>query len=225
MNSPVETNDQDAEASSASSRRARVAAILGGLVALAAVVAIGLLLSNTGEERKAPPEWASASAPVDAINIKQSAPGQLESAAKAAGCELRKQRNEGNTHRDPAQDFRYRANPPTSGDHTPTWAEDGAYSKEDWSAPYLVHALEHGRIEYQWDAKKVSRAELGALKHLYDDDPYHLILAPNPTIMPYAIAAVAWDRSLTCPEMNDQVYSALRLFRLNFIDQGPEQVP
>jgi hypothetical protein len=39
------------------------------------------------------------------------------------------------------------------------------------------------------------------------------------------IAATAWTHSLTCPEMNDKVFDAIRTFRARYIDKGPERVP
>ena len=40
-----------------------------------------------------------------------------------------------------------------------------------------------------------------------------------------AVAATAWTQSLTCPEMNDQVFDAIRSFRARYTDKGPETVP
>ena len=36
---------------------------------------------------------------------------------------------------------------------------------------------------------------------------------------------LAWTQSLTCPEMNDQVFDAIRSFRARYTDKGPETVP
>jgi hypothetical protein len=170
-------------------------------------------------------DFANGPAPTQAIALKDGSQKELLAAAKKAGCTFNTNKNEGATHEDPGTDFKYDANPPTSGNHTPTWAQDGAYPSDTYETPYLVHALEHGRVEYLWDPSKVSKTQLGSLKALFDSDPYHLILHPNTTNMPYAIAAAAWDHSLTCPKMNDDVFTALRLFKLNWTDLGPEQVP
>ena len=45
------------------------------------------------------------------------------------------------------------------------------------------------------------------------------------TEWPQAVAATAWGHSVTCPEMNDKVFDAIRTFRRDYIDQGPENVP
>jgi hypothetical protein len=43
--------------------------------------------------------------------------------------------------------------------------------------------------------------------------------------MTAAVAATAWDNSLTCPQWNDQVFDAIRAFRRDFVDKGPEFLP
>lgn len=57
--------------------------------------------------------------------------GDLPAAAAAAGCELVGARAEGAGHDD--REFTiagYRTNPPTSGDHNPSWYEDGIYAPD-----------------------------------------------------------------------------------------------
>ena len=43
--------------------------------------------------------------------------------------------------------------------------------------------------------------------------------------MPFAVAATAWDHQLGCTTMNPKVFDALRTFRDEHIDKGPEVVP
>ena len=38
-------------------------------------------------------------------------------------------------------------------------------------------------------------------------------------------ATNAWGHLLGCPTMNDKVFDAIRAFRANYIDKGPETVP
>jgi hypothetical protein len=52
-----------------------------------------------------------------------------------------------------------------------------------------------------------------------------MLLFENTTGMESQVAAAAWGHTLECPEMNDQVFDALRTFRREYIDQGPENVP
>ena len=89
-----------------------------------------------------------------------------------------------------------------------------------------MHPLEHGRIEVQY--KKGTDAEtVGKLEALLaeQEDGYHMLLFENTTDMDSAVAATAWTHSLTCPEMNDKVFDAIRTFRARYIDKGPERVP
>ena len=89
-----------------------------------------------------------------------------------------------------------------------------------------MHTLEHGRIniQYKQDTPASTVAELEALV-AEQDEGYHLLLYENTTGMEPAVAATAWTHSLSCPEMNDKVFDAIRTFRNDYIDKGPESVP
>jgi hypothetical protein len=90
----------------------------------------------------------------------------------------------------------------------------------------LVHTLEHGRIDVQY--KPGTPAETVAQLEAFlaeQNDGYHMLLYENTTGMDAQVAATAWGHTLTCPRMNDKVIDALRTFRLEYIDQGPENVP
>jgi hypothetical protein len=52
-----------------------------------------------------------------------------------------------------------------------------------------------------------------------------MLLFPNQTNMPYAVAATAWDHALVCPAYNDKVPDAIRAFKNQYRDRGPETVP
>ena len=152
----------------------------------------------------------------------------LKQAVAAAGCKLVNAPIEGNTHL--TKNFHesdYRTNPPTSGNHNPTWYQDGIYEPGDTPRlGMIVHPLEHGRIEVQYKPgtpKKVVdqlEALLGE-----NDGGYHMLLFQNTTGMKPQIAATAWTHAVTCPTMNDKVFDALRTFRARYIDKGPERVP
>jgi hypothetical protein len=154
--------------------------------------------------------------------------GDMGDAAQAAGCTLANPPIEGNTHE--TKNFKasdYKTNPPTSGNHNPDWYQDGVY--EPGSTPrlgMLVHPLEHGRIEVQYKpgTPKGTVDELEALL-AEQNDGYHMMLFQNTTGMSAQVAATAWGHSLTCPQMNDKVFDAIRTFRNEYIDQGPEDVP
>jgi hypothetical protein len=146
----------------------------------------------------------------------------LERAARAADCKLEDPKNEGSEHVEAK--VKYKANPPTSGNHNATPADDGAYFNDPPPKENLVHALEHGRIIYQFKPNVPDQVK-GNLKALFDEDDTHILLTPNNTDMPYEVAATAWDHSIGCPKMNDNVYEALRAFKFRYRDKGPENVP
>ena len=205
-------------------RRKRMQLAFGGLLALAAVAGIAVaVLVSTGGDSDGKPKQASSTAKLPVQQV-----SDIKAAAKAAGCTLNNPAYEGANHEQ--KDFKpsdYKTNPPTSGNHTPDWYEDGIYAPGD--TPELgktVHPLEHGRIEVQY--KKGTDAEtVGKLEALLaeQEDGYHMLLFENTTGMDAAVAATAWTHSVTCPEMNDKVFDAIRTFRSRYIDKGPERVP
>jgi hypothetical protein len=222
-----EAREKAEKARAAARRRMQIA--LGGLVGVAAIVVVVLLVTGTlggsgsgDETAAAAPEAASN------VTIPDQVIGDLKEAAKAAGCKLENPEIEGAQHEERTfTEADYKTNPPTSGNHFPSWSEDGVYPSG--STPplgELVHTLEHGRIDVQYKPGTPQETvdQLNAL--LADmEDGYHLLLFENSTNMDAAVAATAWGHSLTCPEMNDKVFDAIRTFRNEYVDKGPEQVP
>lgn len=151
--------------------------------------------------------------------------GDLDKAAKAAGCELGLDlRDEGSTHiRDRKDAPEYESDPPTSGDHWPEQLADGAYS--EFPDPiYSVHSLEHGRIAIQY-SPDLPEADQLELKGLFEEDPNAMMLFPNPN-MEWDVAATAWTQRIGCPTYEGQAtIDALRDFRDIYRGQGPENVP
>lgn len=219
----AERLERERQAKAAERRKRLVGYGVGGVLALAAVVAIlvALLSGGGGASGSEADGVAMGEFPEGSVPPVETA--DLEEAARAANCKLQEQEEEGNNHVSTDTDVEYRANPPTSGDHYAVPAEDGAYTETPPSEA-LVHTLEHGRIFIQFDPA-VPESVKGDLKALYDEDPYHMVIAPNDTDMPYEVAATAWTRTLGCPKMNDQVFDAIRAFRDEYRDQGPEFVP
>jgi hypothetical protein len=215
------------EAASAARRR-RLQLVGGGVLAVAAiaavVVAIAAGLGGNDEQEAAPPSSDAAAS----VKLPEQATSDYEQAAKAAGCTLSNPAFEGQNHED--KNFKasdYKTNPPTSGNHTPDWYDDGVY--EPGTTPslgMLVHPLEHGRIEVQYKpgTPKADVAKLEALLN-EQNEGYHMLLFENTTGMDAQVAATAWTHSLTCPAMNDKVFDAIRTFRARYIDKGPETVP
>jgi len=208
-------------------RRQRLQIAIGGLVAIAAVAVVALFASGTLGGSDDPGDEVAA-APASDVTIPEQAIGDLNEAAKAAGCKLTNPKIEGAQHEERTfTEKDYKTNPPTSGNHFPTWSEDGVYPPGG-TPPLgeLVHTLEHGRIDVQYKPGTPQQT-IDQLNSLLSEmnDGYHMLLFENPTNMDAAVAATAWGHSLTCPEMNDKVFDAIRTFRNEYIDKGPENVP
>jgi hypothetical protein len=211
----------------AAARRQRLT-FAGAVLAGVAVIAIVVLLvagviggSGSSDEQAAQPS-ADAN-----VQLPEQQIGDLQQAAKAAGCKLTNPPIEGATHE--TKDFKasdYKTNPPTSGNHYPEWYQDGVYAPGDTpNLGMLVHTLEHGRIDVQYKpgTPKNTVDQLEALL-AEQSDGYHMLLFQNTTNMDAQIAATAWGHSLTCPQFNNKVFDAIRTFRTAYIDQGPEKV-
>jgi hypothetical protein len=217
----AERLEREREASAAERRKRLVGYGAGGVLVGGVIVAlVVVLLAGGGDDGGGGTELASTgdfpdgSVPAQEIS-------DLDEAARAAKCRVIEDEEEGNTHTD--QPVEYEANPPTSGDHFPVPAEDGVYTDQP-EIEQLVHSHEHGRIVIQFDPN-VPDSVKGDLKALYDEDPYHMILTPNATDMPYEVAATTWTRTLGCPQMNEEAFDAIRAFRDEYRDEGPEFVP
>jgi hypothetical protein len=220
---------QEQAESAAAARRQRLQ-LAGGVLAGIAVIAAAALLVTGAIGGGGGSDSSGGTAPTAAADIKlptQQA-SDLTAAAKAAGCKLANPPIEGRNHENKqftAAD--YKTNPPTSGNHFPEWAQDGVY--QPGGTPdlgMLVHTLEHGRIDVQYKPGTPTHtiAELEALL-AEQSDGYHMLLFENTTDMPGQIAATAWGHSLICPQFNNQVFDAIRTFRAQYIDKGPEDVP
>ena len=220
---------EEAERKSAANKKRLqlVGGVALGLAAIAAVVvALVVGLGGGGDD-----ETTAGSGPSDAAAAAELPPqktSDLDEAAKAAGCTVTHAEYEGAGHEE--KDFKpsdYKTNPPTSGAHFPEWYDDGVYAPGTVpNLGMLVHTLEHGRINVQY-AKGTPAADVAKLEALVQEqnEGYHMLLYENTTGMDAAIAATAWTQSLTCPEMNDQVFDAIRSFRARYTDKGPETVP
>jgi hypothetical protein len=207
-------------------RRKRMQLAFGGLLAVAAIagIVVAVIISTGGGDGGTSKSADAASK----VKLPEQAISDIKEAAKAAGCTLTNPAFETANHEErtfKASD--YKTNPPTSGGHTPDWYEDGIYAPGDVpELGKLVHPLEHGRIEVQYE-KGTPPATVDQLEALLADseDGYHMLLFENTTGMESQVAATAWTHSLTCPQMNDKVFDAIRTFRSRYIDKGPERVP
>ncbi len=222
----AEREAAEAAAARSASRKGRLQLALGGLVALAAIVIAVLVFSGGKGDGSGGAKGLEAKGGIPAAKETD-----LKTAASAAKCTLKSFPSEGREHTtDPAK-WKYKTNPPTSGTHNPVAAADGLY--EAGNTPVVgehVHSLEHGRIDIQYrpgtPKATIDKLEtLGSEKLAFGTDAYHVLVFENNTKMKPAVAATAWTQSLTCPTMNDSVYDAIRDFRAEYTDKGPELIP
>src|SRR3954468_13743604 len=120
------------QASARAASRKRTLQIAGG--AVLAVIVIGVIaivaLAGGGGNDKG-----------DTSNLAKN--------ATAAGCTFKSYPSEGRSHT--TGKVTYKTNPPTSGNHNPTPAQDGIYAPGNEPAPEnYVHSLEHGRVEFEY---------------------------------------------------------------------------
>jgi hypothetical protein len=228
-----EREQREAAAQAAGRRRRLIGYGVGaGLVAVALVAAAVLLASGGGDDGGG---GGSASSDVlpDGGSVPEPKGGMdLATAAEAAGCELESSPADSRVHvEDIDEEIDYATNPPTAGSHFAEWAEDDAYEDAP-DVKRLVHALEHGRVII-WFKKSLPASQRANVKALYDEDTYQMLLTPNETNMPYAVAASAWNaeprpngtgRLLGCPEYNEAVFDAIRAFKDEHRGNGPEVV-
>lgn len=219
-------------------KRAKRARLLqmgaGGVLVLALVAGIVALVLSGGDSTAAGGDGPVETTAEDLQNV--SLPPQraedLQAAVQAAGCELRKREDQGGEHvQQPVPISTYNSNPPSSGPHNEIPADDGVYppgrppAVENW-----LHAAEHGRILFQY-APGTPQQRIDQLQALVQEPVlgapggYHTLVFQNNTGMPYQVAAVNWTRTLGCPQFNDRVWDALRLFREEYTDDAPEKVP
>jgi Protein of unknown function (DUF3105) len=224
---------REAEEKSAAARRQRMTLAGAVLAGVAVIVVAVLLIGGTlgggadGDNASAQDVPSEEELADENITLPEQQIGDLAAAAKAAGCEVKNPPIEGRGHE--TKDFTeadYKTNPPTSGNHFPQWYEDGIYAAgETPNLGMTVHTLEHGRIDVQYKPGTPTHTikQLEALL-AEQEDGYHMLLFQNGTNMDAQIAATAWGHSITCPQFNNKVFDALRTFRAQYIDQGPERV-
>jgi hypothetical protein len=210
----------------AEARRRRFGIVGGGVLAAAVVGIVALAIAaSSGDDDGS---GGSVASDLPTVPIPARSERDLAAAAEAAGCEVAEHPEEDGEHT--TEPVRYATDPPTSGSHDPVPAQDGVY--DPGNPPDLeqsVHSLEHGRIALQYRSGTPAR-RVGQLQTLFDEEikgnaGYHTLLFENQSGMTAAVAATAWTRSLTCPQFNDRVWDALRAFRQDFVDKGPEFVP
>jgi hypothetical protein len=212
-------------AAGAQSRSRRIQLALAAVLAVGVIVGVVVAVSggsggSGGKDGSAPASQASKTAAIPAASNRD-----LASAAKAAGCVVQSPPIEGRTH--VTTSVTYHTNPPTSGNHNPEPSLDGIYAPGNSPEPvHFVHALEHGRVEIQYQpgttARRISQLETLASEPLNGKAAYKVLLFENNTKMPYAVAATAWGQLIGCKTFSDKVFDAIRDFRVKYVDKGPE---
>src|SRR5881275_3176262 len=209
----------------AAAARARRLQMVGGAVLIAAIVAVAAVLigskggSSGGANDPSATKGASVAIPTAGPLAKAD---KLAAAAKAAGCVSKTFPSEGRTHTD--SKVTYKTNPPTSGNHNPTPAQDGIYDPGNTPAKEnFVHTLEHGRVEIQY-RPGTPKSTIDQLVTLFNEKVngaagYHTLLFENNTNMPFAVAATGWTQLLGCKTMNPKVFDAIRAFRSRYTDK------
>ena len=215
--------EEAARQSAARTRRLQLAG--GALLAVAAIVAVAVAVgagggSSSGDGPAPADASSSVKLPVRKIT-------DLTAAAKAAGCVVKSFPLEGREHT--TAKVTYHTNPPTSGNHNPDPAQDGFYPNGAPPKERFVHALEHGRIEMQWKPGTPQNV-VNTLEALFNEPlkgkaGYHELLFENNTGMPFQVAASSWQHYLGCPKWNANVVDAIRAYREQYVDKGPEFIP
>ena len=212
--------EREQAAAAADRRRRLIGYGVGGALALAAIVAVVIAISAGGGGGHKGDGKSGTTVSYGKGSVPKQRIADLAAAAKAARCTVRTYPNFGRNH---VTGFvKYKTNPPTSGNHYPAPASDGAYPQAP-RTEQLVHALEHGRV-IVWFQPKAPQSVVNDLKALFDEDPVRVILTPDETGMSFEVAATAWRHLLGCPRMNPKVFDAIRAFKAAYRDKAPEKI-
>jgi hypothetical protein len=205
-----EREEAEQAAARAASRKRTLQIGLGAAAAVVVIAVIAFIALSGGDSKSS----------ADTSN--------LASDAQAAGCTFKSYPSEGRNHT--TGKVKYKTNPPTSGNHNPTPAQDGIYAPGNEPAPEnYVHSLEHGRVEFEYKPgtpqSQVARFQKLAEEPLNGSAGYHVLMFQNNTKMPSRFALVAWTKLLTCNSLTSKSMDVMRAFRKAYTDKGPEFIP
>jgi hypothetical protein len=101
---------------------------------------------------------------------------------------------------------------------------DGDYSRASAPPPLrsVLHALEHGRVLFQYRAD-VAPAKRALLRKLVRAKPRKTLLFENQTGMRYEVAAVAYLSAVVCPHFSARALPVLQAFRERRVEFGQGQ--
>lgn len=144
----------------------------------------------------------------DAVSLPPVEEIELNDAARAAGCELRRERRG------------ERLNPPVSGAAGVVPARADTY--EDAPAiGSLVAALRRGLIVIHVRGD-LEEERLDLLRSIQEAAPNGTIVTPNETGMRFEVAVTAYRRLLACERLTEASIEALQLFRGRYVGSGPD---
>jgi Protein of unknown function (DUF3105) len=216
----------------AAARKRLIGIVVAAILALGIVAALAAVLLAGGDDDDGGGNGEVGGARIsypDGGTIPDQQEGDLKAAMAAAGCkdETLTAEGAGEHTNDPNEKIKYASEPPSIGRHYQVPPEDDIY-EEAPPAEHVVHALEHGRIVI-WLRPDLSDEQRAQFKALYEEDPYHVIMVPRQELkQPFAVTAwVAPDvgHTLRCKELNDDSWDAIRAFKEQYRDKGPEFVP
>ena len=135
--------------------------------------------------------------------------------------------NEGRLHVKEGDVVTYKANPPASGDHYPTWSRYGVF-EEPVNPGYWVHNLEHGAIVllYQCtdDCAQV-RADIGKVYASLPDGAFgevKLLATTYEGDFGSRFMLIAWNWQEPFDEFDGE---QIERFYGELLDRGPERAP
>jgi hypothetical protein len=226
-----EREEREATARAAARRKRLVGYAAGAAVVILALAVAGFVLLS-GDDDEGGGGGASADVLPDGGEVPAQQVTDLGEAASAASCEQKSFKVDSDDHiADISETVEYPSDPPTSGRHFESAAQDGAF-KTAPDTKSLVHTLQHGRVII-WFKPSLPEQERANLKALFDEDEYQMVLVPNDT-MPYQVAATAWNREpeplgtgrlLGCDAYGEKIFDAIRAFKDEHRSNGPEAVP
>jgi hypothetical protein len=178
----------------ASGRRAVVMYGAAWLAAAACVVVVAVVALDGSEP--------------EAVSLPPVEETELGDAARAAGCELRRQRRGA------------QLNPPVTGAAGFPPARAGVYEHSP-DIGSLVAALRQGVIVIQVRTG-LDESRLDELRTIQASAPNGTIVTPNETGMRFELAVTAYGHLLGCAEVTDASIEALLLFRGRYVGSGPD---
>jgi hypothetical protein len=217
----------------AAARKRLIGIVVAAILALGIVGALAaVLLAGGDDDGGGSSDGGGGGARItypDGGTIPDQQEGELKAAMAAAGCKDEELKAEGAGQHtdDPNEKIEYASEPPSIGRHYQEWPDDDIY-EEAPPTSHVVHTLEHGRILI-WLRSDLGEEQRAQFKALYEEDPYHVIMLPRQELKePFAVTA--WEapdvgHTLRCKQLTDESWDAIRAFKEQYRDKGPEFVP